>query len=197
MFTEQLYKIQNHKGIQGQCSYAIWGGDNSRTMLYAFDAIGGESVVKAVFASVFGRSGRLELKVKRYKPGQVYIDDALGGYRCHKEVLVQQPTLYRWHVYPEPHPDDPYLIFFDFQGDAERPVHQSAENACYQVLEQHTIWPARQVWAATLFRRGREAGLIRPLNHTDNLAYAYVLARTGWDEILDQAVTCNNLPLPR
>jgi len=197
MFTEQLYKIQNHKGIQGQCSYAVWGGTNRRTMIYAFDALGGESTVKAVFASVFGRSGRVELKVQRYKPGQVYIDEALAGYRCHKETLTQHPSLYRWHFYAEPHPDDPYVIGFDFKNGEDMPAHQSEVGAFYQALERHTIWPIREAWATPLFQRGKAAGLIRSLHHTDNVAYAYVLGRTGWAEVLEQAVLDGALSMPQ
>ncbi len=198
MFTDKLYPIQNHKGIQGQCSYAVWSETGHRSMIYAFDTIGGESTVKAVFASVFGRSGRLELKVRRYNPGQVYLDEALGSYRCHKETLVQRPTLYRWNFYAEPHPDDPYVMCFDFRKEGEdAPAHQPEISAFYQALERHTIWPLRQEWAAVMFRRGLDAGLIRNLSHTDNLAYAYLVKRTGWDEVLEKAVMNQELVMPQ
>jgi hypothetical protein len=207
MFTDKLYTLQNHKGIQGQCSYAVWSKTGRRSTIYAFDTLGGESTVKAVFASVFGRSGRLALEVARYQPGQVYIDEALGGYRCHKETLVQRPTLYRWNFYAEPHPDDPYVIFFDFLGENANPsnemvgekpgpLHQSEIGAFYQVLEQHTIWPILPQWAKTLFKRGKAAGLIRDLSHTKNIAYAYLVKRTGWEEVLEQAVVDGALSMP-
>jgi hypothetical protein len=208
MFTDKLYTIQNHKGIPGQCSYAVWSETGRRSTIYAFDTIGGESTVKAVFASVFGRSGRLDLKVRRYRPGQVYIDQALGGYRCHKETLVQHPTLYRWDFYAEPHPDDPYVIFFDFLGENVNPsnqmvgeepgpLHQSEIDAFYQAMEQHTIWPIRPPWAKMLFKRGKAAGLIRDLSHTKNIAYAYLVKRTGWAEVLEKAVMNQELVMPQ
>ena len=198
MFTDKLYTLQNHKGIQGQCSYAVWSETGRRSMIYAFDTIGGESTVKAVFASVFGRSGRLALGVARYQPGQVYIDEALGGYRCHKETLVQRPTLYRWNFYAEPHPDDPYVIYFDFCEEGEdTPAHQSEVGAFYQVLEQHTIWPIRIAWAAPMFRRGQAAGLVRGLSHTKNIAYAYLVKLTGWDEVLEQSRKADELVMPQ
>ena len=197
MFTDTLYTIQNHKEIQGKCSYAVWNGGREKT-IYAFDTIGGESTVKAVFASVFGRSGRLGLNVQRHQPGQVYIDEALGGYRCQKETLVQHPSLYRWHFFATPGANDPYLIFFDFckQGTEDTPAHQPAVKAFHQVMERHTIWPIRDVWAEEMFKRGRETGLVQPLDHTPNIAYAYTAAQTGWGEVLDKAAVTGVLSMP-
>jgi hypothetical protein len=48
-----------------------------------------------------------------------------------------------------------------------------------------------------LFKRGKAAGLICDLSHTKNIAYAYLVKRTGWAEVLEKAVMNQELVMPQ
>ncbi len=199
-----LGRVVNHKGIGADCSYGVWGekrGDQS--LLYAFDAIGPETAVKAVFATMVGNASKLHLQVKRRAPGLVFKDDALA-YGCHKEVLMQHPALFRWRFFPQITPDDPYLILYDFKREGQEPLtewiewyeYQPLQEHFYQALEQHTIWPCRREWVGALLKRGYGHQLVAPLKHTDNLRYAYIITLNGWDEVLGEALEEDELAFP-
>ena len=200
-----MFKIVNHKGIKGTLSYAVWErSHNVRNFVYAADCIGGETTVKAVFATVFGRSGRLNIRTRRHKPGQVYVDPALN-YKCKKQVLTQNPTLFHYHFYALPNADRPYFVFYNFVSELvvdEETQETNAEavklSAFQAMMEKYTVWPMLKPWAKPLFKRGQDLGygLVVPLQHTANIAYAYKVRTSGWDEALASLRKEDQLPLP-
>lgn len=199
-----LGRVVNHKGVGADCSYAVWGEKRgSETLIYACDAIGPETAVKAVFATMVGNASKLELLIRRRTPGLVFKDGALA-YGCHKEMLLQHPALFRWHFFPQITPDDPYLILYDFQREGPEPLTEGSawyaypplQEHFYQALEQHTIWPCRRAWAGALLQRGYDHQLVARLQHTDNLRYAYILLLNGWDEVLQEALDHGELTFP-
>ena len=198
-----LGKVVNHKGVAADCSYAVWAAQGHERLIYAFDAIGPETAVKAVFATMVGNATKLEVLTQKRTPGLVFKDSAVS-YGCHKETLLQHPALFRWHFFPQITPDDPYVVCYAFRREEQEPLTPGTEwyedaplqAHFHQVLEQHTIWPCRRAWAGALLQHGYAHRRVVPLKHTANLHYAYLISVNGWDAVLQEALDKGALAFP-
>ncbi len=178
---DKLFKVMNHKGITAMASYAIY--DKECQELYAFDVIGGETTVKAVFATVKGQSGRLSIQPEGQRYALLVHTVNELCYKVDKQTLARDPALFRWQFRVEPTPNDPYLLLYGFAGNAGAPAGQ----LLIELLRQYTAWPVLPCWWPQLFGLGERAGLISPLAHTDNVAFAWKVQVGGWDAVLGEA----------
>ncbi len=190
MFTDKLLKIENNKGVTGHGSYAVYFAEGAEQRLYAFDVIGSEAAVKALFAGFYqNRQGRLTFTGLRQHPLMLFRDEALQ-YRVEKEALKTGPTLHRWHFRAVPKASDPYLAVYGFAAS-----DQTAAQALYNALQNYTVWPVRREWAAPLYAAGMEQQLLQPLRATQNLSFAYRLYLSGWNTVIDTLAQAGELRL--
>ena len=192
MFTDRMHKVENNKGVTGHGSYAVYVAEGQDQRLYAFDVIGSEAAVKALFAGFYqSRQGRLTFMGLRggKAPTTLFRDEAVQ-YKVEKEALKSGPTLHRWHFRAIPKASDPYLAVYGFVGS-----DQTAEQALYNALQNYTVWPVRPAWAAALYAAGEEQDLLQPLRATANLAFAYRLHLSGWHTLIDTLAKVGELSL--
>ncbi len=192
MFTERMHKVENNKGVTGHGSYVVYVAEGQEQRLYAFDVIGSEAAVKALFAGFYqSRQGRLTFTGLRgrHAPTTLFRDEALQ-YKVEKEALKSGPTLHRWHFKAVPQASDPYLAVYGFAGS-----DQTAAQALYNALQNYTVWPVRPDWAVPLYAAGVEQALLQPLRATANLAFAYRLHLCGWNAIIDTLAKAGALSL--
>jgi|GEM_PF-1523124 len=186
-----MFTVTNHQGVRAECSFLVAA---SRDDLYAFDAIGPEVAVKAVFATAFGQSKRFtfggQYRGKNLRYYHRALDTALS-YEVDKAVLLQKPHLYRYTFRPAPRPGDPYVIVYGLQDWPDyTPLH-----ALYWALQQ-TPWPVTVPWIPHLLTCGMESGLVEPLGYGGRATFAFRISVVGWDEVLDREARAGNLAIP-
>ena len=178
-FIDKLNIIYNSKGMAAKSSYAIW---NESNQYVALDVLGAEVAVKAIWASVIARRSVLHVgNSYRTVTGDPDVD-----YRLVKQTLA--PGVHHWVLYPEPGPTSPYLLLVPLDG-------MTAQEQLVQVLNQHTLWPVKEEWGQVLWERGTdtESKLVQELITYGDLAWAYAVRPTGWDEVIDQAARDGSL----
>jgi len=185
-----MFTVTNHQGVRADCSYLVY----DKEQVYAFDAIGPEVAVKAIFATAFGQS-------KRFTFGGHYRDTALRylyrgldrelSYEVEKQTLLSQPNLYRYNFRTAPRPGDPYSIVYSLEEWAD----YTPRHALYWALQQ-TPWPIDARWTACLLQRGLETGLVEELKCSGRAAFAFKVQTLGWDEVLDSEAQAGTLYIP-
>lgn len=185
-----MFKVTNHQGVQADCSYLVC--DNNQ--VYAFDALGAEVAVKAIFASAFGQSKRFTFTGNYRDTALRYCHRELDrslGYEVEKQALLTNPNLYRYCFKAPPRPGDPYLIVYGLEDwRAATPLH-----ALYWALQQRP-WPIDARWTAHLFECGTKSGLVEKLQIAGRAKFAFKVQVQGWDALLDQAARSGDLYIP-
>lgn len=165
--------IKNKHGMTALCDGAAL--TNDRRIVY-LSVIGAQTAVKAIWASVVAR-----------RPVYIRYCQACGeegvDYVVLKYVLAQ--NVHRWVMFPNPSSDAPYLPLLPLCG-------MDAPALLPHLLNQHTIWPAKQVWGKVLMTRGLKAGLVKECQ-SFGIPWAYTVCPTGWDEVIDAAARAGEL----
>jgi hypothetical protein len=175
-----LKQVHNADGMAARYSYAAYHDDE----LLAIDLIGAESEVKALAATLIqhkwvklsGTWGRKRVC------GETEIDVL-------RTTLEDRPALYCYHVMPAPSENALMLAVYGWE-EVIAPA-----NALIGALANWTVWPTLPEWGEPLYRLGREAGLVKALDHK-GLDYAFAVSTQGWDGLIDRAIKAGGLTFP-
>ena len=97
-FIDKLSIIYNSKGMAAKSSYAVW---NENNQYVAFDALGAEVAVKAIWSAINQGRGVGKLAYKEsYRNKQITkLDDV--SYSVSKTAVFKNPIYHRWHIRAE------------------------------------------------------------------------------------------------
>lgn len=178
-FAEKLFVLYNGNGMAIKSSYCVW---NKQSRYIAFDALGAETAVKAVFATVNnGRGiGSMTLKLSNYR--QERLAKLLNtNYVTDKKALLQDPTYHRWHFRAEIPKDAAYTYIYGVGG------YDVVREQFYRAM-QRSIYPIQRDWVDALFQRGLHTRAITSLKYTPNMSFGFEIDLNPWSEIIDQMI---------
>ncbi len=178
----QFLRIKNKQGMVALTDGAAVTSNHKIAYL---SLVGAQTAVKAIWASVISRRTPLTLHYKT-----VYGDPDVEYVvlRHSTGVAAQRPYaqgVHRWVLFPDPGPTAPYLLLVPLQG-------RTAEEQLVHLLNQHTLWPVKLEWGATLLARGQAGKLVQELD-AHGLPWAYAVSPIGWDEVIDAAAKAGEL----
>ncbi|MCP4543945.1 MAG: hypothetical protein GY832_43070, partial [Chloroflexi bacterium] len=167
-------RIKNRKGMETVLTAAVTT-DETKTIIFA-SLIGAQTAVKAIWASILNRRSILQIGHKSYCTGDPNVE-----YLTLKQSPA--PGVHHWVMLPEPGPDALFLLMIPLQGMTE-------QEQLVKLLNHHTLWPVRDMWAEELWNRGVVADdegtcLIQELKVHGELGWAYAVNTIGWDDVID------------
>lgn len=188
-------KIRNNKGMAATVTAAALTDSDTIAFL---SIVGAQTAVKAIWASVVGRQAHLMIGQRGHKS---YVGDSEMEYVTIK--LSPASGVHHWVIYPDPQPDDLFVLLLPLNDG------RSKGQLLVELLNQHTLWPARPEWAEELWKRGRDLReanvvddfpkkdvprLVHKLKVYGSLEWAYAVSTVGWDDVIDRAVKDGTLP---
>ena len=170
----------NSKGMYAKCSYMIWTQEKE---YIAFDMIGVDVAVKAIWSTIHNNSGNGTLTLKRDRNDRIhkYVDPKVSYVR-EKELLFQDPPLYRWHIRPKITKDCDHRFIYGFDKNIE-----TIEQQFYLAMQQ-SIFPIQRNWVEKLMQKGNEMGVISTLEHTHSVSAAFMINMNMWKDIIHKMI---------
>ena len=173
--------ISNNKGMAATATNVALTSERKVAFLTVAGAL---TAVKAIWASVISRRSPLGLRGPDCEAMTVY-GDPNAEYVVEKYTLA--PGLYQWMIMVEPLIDAPYYLLL--------PMNDKTPAAMLvEVLNRHTLWPAREDWGKLLLKRGRDERLVKALTaYGRSLSWAYQVLPFQWEKVIDEAAKSGQL----
>lgn len=183
-FIDKLNIVYNSKGMAAKSSYAIW---NENNQYVAFDALGAEVAVKAIWSAMQqGRSGgKLSYKESHRNDQITKLEDA--SYAVSKTAVFKNPIYHRWHFHAEVPKNAAFTYIYGYTNDAA-----VIEDQFYLAM-QKSIYPIQKDWTSALIARGLDDGIVTEMHHTQSVKFAYEIVLAPWQEVIHTMILAGDI----